>query len=272
MKRLVAYLFALVAITACDRGGKWLAGVAQFVAETTAETDADTTASAPNSMEIPVTAAGVPSAVLVRMGYTVSYNPDWRIPNWVAYELTRSEASAHAKREGGFEPDPEVGRSSAENNDYKGSGYSRGHMAPAGDMKWSRKAMRESFLLTNICPQDFDLNAGVWEDLESALRSRARKYGSIYIVCGPVVDSGYKTIGRKRVCVPSRFFKVVCWQERGDWRCKAFVFPNRKCGGTFHDYSTTVDQVESLTGHDFFHLLPDDVEHRIEAADTQGRW
>lgn len=226
----------------------------------------------PESMEIPKTSRAVSSKELVRIGYAVSYNPDWRIPNWVAYELTRNEANGHGKREGGFESDPEAGRGAAENSDYKNSGYSRGHMAPAGDMKWNNRAMRETFLLTNICPQDFDLNAGVWEDLESALRDRARRLGSVYIVCGPVVKKGYRTIGHGRVCVPQSFFKAVCWKERGEWHCKAFVFPNKKCAGRFHDYSTTVDDVERLTGHDLFYRLPDSDEQRIEASDTRGRW
>ena len=214
----------------------------------------------------------VPTKELQRTGYSVSYNPTWRIPNWVAYELTAKEASARGKREGGFESDPEAGRGMADNADYKHSGYTRGHMAPAGDMKWNRRAMRETFLLTNICPQHYDLNAGVWEDLESALRSRAKQWGSVYIVCGPVVGNGYRTIGRNRVCVPQRFFKAVCWRQGGQWHCKGFIFPNGKAKGSFQDYSTTIDEIERVTGHDLFHPLPDDVERRIEAADNRGRW
>ena len=223
-------------------------------------------------MEIPVTNPSVPGKVLRRTGYTVSYNPKWRIPNWVAYELTAKEAAAHGRRQGGFESDPEAGRDAADNADYKYSGYSRGHMAPAGDMKWNGQAMRESFLLTNICPQDYDLNAGVWEDLESVLRDRAKRWGRVYIVCGPVVSSDYRTIGRNRVCVPQRFFKAVCWQQSSQWHCKGFIFPNHKIKGSFHDYSATVDEIERVTGHDLFAPIPDDVERRIEAADNRGRW
>ncbi|MBP3227692.1 MAG: DNA/RNA non-specific endonuclease [Bacteroidaceae bacterium] len=223
-------------------------------------------------LEIPVTAPGVDTMRLERTGYAVDYNPTWRIPNWVAYELTRKEANGKGKRSGGFEPDPAVGSQSADNSDYKGSGYSRGHMAPAGDMKWDKKAMRESFLLTNICPQDYNLNSGVWEDLESELRHRARQWGKAYIVCGPIVGKNHKTIGQNRVCVPDSFFKVVCWQQDSTWHCKAFVFPNRDVSGSYHDYSTTVDAVESRTGHDFFSLLPDDIEQAIEATDNKGDW
>ncbi|MBR4552999.1 MAG: DNA/RNA non-specific endonuclease [Bacteroidaceae bacterium] len=236
---------------------------------TAGQTDVEQTS---NAFEIPITNPGVPSKQLVRTGYAVSYNSNWRIPNWVAYELTAQEARGRLRREGSFEPDYDIGYNGADNGDYKGSGYSRGHMAPAGDMKWSGRAMRESFLLTNICPQDFDLNAGLWEDLESALRDCAHRWGSVYIVCGPVVDKGYETIGWHRVCVPQRFFKVVCWKSSGQWHCKAFVFPNRKLSGRFHDYSTSVDDVERLTGHDFFSKLPDNIENVIESRDNRGRW
>ncbi len=221
-----------------------------------------------SALEIPVTNPKVPSHILVRTGFTVDYNDMWRIPNWVAYELTASETHGHYRREGDFSPDPEVGGASAENSDYKTSLYSRGHMAPAGDMKWNAEAMHESFLLTNICPQNYNLNSGVWEKLESSLRDQAQRYGSVYIVCGPVVSKGYKTIGRNNVCVPQRFFKVVCWKDHDEqWHCKGYIFPNSKAYGSYRDYSTSVDRVEELTGHDFFSLLPDEVESRIEASD-----
>lgn len=226
----------------------------------------------PVQVEIPITNPSVPAKQMRRTGYVVSYNPKWRIPNWVAYELTDQEAAAHGRRQGEFESDPDAGPAAADNADYKHSGYSRGHMAPAGDMKWNGRAMRESFLLTNVCPQDYELNAGVWEDLESELRHRARRWGRVYIVCGPVVSNGYRTIGRHRVCVPQRFFKAVCWQQGGRWHSKGFIFPNNRAGGSFHDYSATVDEIERLTGHDLFAPLPDEVERRIEAADNRGRW
>ena len=88
-------------------------------------------------------------------GFTVSYNSQWRIPNWVAYELTAEETDGPYSRKGkDFMADPTTSVLQADAYDYKGSGWSRGHMAPAADFKWSDKAMTESFYYTNICPQD----------------------------------------------------------------------------------------------------------------------
>lgn len=207
-----------------------------------------------------------------RTGYEVSYNPDWRIPNWVAYELTDYEASAQGKRGEGFESDPDVKGKKAQPADYSGSGYDRGHMAPAGDMKWSGKAMRESFYLSNICPQHHDLNTGLWNDLEVALRERAKKWGKVYIVCGPIVGKNPRTVGKNKVVVPDSFFKVVCWRYKDKYEGKAFVFKNAPAKGRFHDYSCTIDEVESITGHDFFFLIPDSQENIMEATDVPGRW
>ncbi len=273
MKRgLFAFLF-LIALVSCNDKPVPPSAFADMNNTSNQQTEEGASMPSPEGkLEIPKTNPRVPSKRLTRTGYDVSYNSTWRIPNWVAYELTKREVQAHRKREGEFTPDSDVGRSSADNSDYKRSGYSRGHMAPAGDMKWNGRAMHESFLLTNVCPQNYDLNAGVWEDLESALRDHAYRNNNVYIVCGPIVSEGYKTIGRNRVCVPQKFFKVVCWKRQNEWRCKAFVFPNQNLKGRFHDYSTTVDEVERLTGHDFFSLLPDHIENRIESRDNKGHW
>ena len=108
--------------------------------------------------------------IIEHIGYKVSYNQTWCIPNWVAYELTKIEVEGQFPRRGSFCPDPYVKGYSAETSDYSNSGYDRGHMAPAADMKWSEKVMLESFYLTNICPQNKNLNSGLWLALEERAR------------------------------------------------------------------------------------------------------
>ncbi len=146
--------------------------------------------------------------------------------------------------------------------DYTNSGYSRGHMAPAADMKWSEQAMLESFYLSNICPQIAELNGGVWEKLENRVRALASE-SNVYVCCGPIMSPTPQRIGGNKVAVPTNFFKVLCMQRNSKWQAIGFVFPNSACKGSMFNYAMSVDEVEKLTGHDFFYNIPDDIETTI---------
>lgn len=224
-------------------------------------------------LEIPVATTNRATGQEIRhTGYTVSFNSQWLIPNWVAYELTANETRGNLKREEGFYPDPAVrGRTSA-TSDYKRSGYDRGHMASAGDMKWSRKAMEECFYLSNICPQNHGLNTGLWNDLEQRIRKWARRGKSVYVVCRPIVTNPGKTIGYNNVVVPQAFFKVVCKKVGEEVETLGFIFPNEDCGGNIYNYSMSVDEVERRTGFDFFSLLPDAEEEASENKTDLRNW
>nr|MCR5550122.1 DNA/RNA non-specific endonuclease [Bacteroidales bacterium] len=169
----------------------------------------------PDLLEIPVLKADRPEQIIAHKGYTVSYNSDWCVPNWVAYELTREEVRGTVHRAGHFEPDPDVKGVCPTYRDYSRSSYTRGHMAPAGDMKWDTTAMRESFYLSNVCPQDHNLNDGDWKVLEEQARSWAYKYGSVYIACGPIMSNNPEVIGRNNVAVPDAFYKVLLCKING---------------------------------------------------------
>ena len=122
------------------------------------------------NLEIPITQKECTEQIISHLGFTVSYNQDWLIPNWVAYELTNTEVNGTYPRRGSFCPDPKVKGRTAVTYDYTNSGYDRGHMAPAADLKWSEQSMLESFYLSNICPQNRNLNSGIWLGLEEAVR------------------------------------------------------------------------------------------------------
>ena len=156
--------------------------------------------------------------------------------------------------------------------DYKGSGWSHGHMCPAGDNKWDRKAMRETFLLTNMCPQDASLNSGLWNRIEMDCRKWARKYGDVYIVCGPVLlNKGHETIGKNNVVVPEAFFKVIlCLQ--GNPKAIGFIIRNNGGKKKRDHYLNTVDDVERITGMNFFPSLPDEIENEVEANANFDDW
>ena len=214
-----------------------------------------------------------PEQVIEHLGYTVSYNPQWLVPNWVAYELTSSETNGVQERSNHFKPDPLVKGDPVVTSDYSKSGCDRGHMAPAADMKWSEQAMRESFYMTNICPQLHNLNAGDWKDLEELARDWAQKYGSIYIACGPIVEANYQTIGKNHsIAVPSAFYKVFLRQTRKGWASIGFIMPNKAGNRPLMTYMFTVDEIEEQTGIDFFYNLPDSIESQVENSYTISDW
>lgn len=216
---------------------------------------------------------GVPEQMLRRAGYTASYNKATKLPNWVAWHLTADRTTGPAKRSGvDFQADMDVPAPRAEDSDYYGSGYDRGHMCPAADNKYSEKAMEESFLFTNMCPQNGNLNRGDWNEMEQACRRWAKEYGGVYIVCGPILYKGkHKTIGKNEVVVPEAFFKVVL--RTGETpKAIGFIYKNAEGNRPKGDYVNTVDEVERITGIDFFTSLPDDVENKVEATADIADW
>ena len=218
------------------------------------------------NLEIPVSLAPKQEQIIRHTGYTVSYNKDLKLPNWVSYELTRQETKGKEKRSNRFIADPLAIGTIATNADYTRSGYDKGHMAPAADMKWSKQAMEESFYMSNICPQNQKLNRDDWGSLEDVCRKWARKYGTVYIACGPIYDKKrHKCIGKHKVAVPDRFFKVVLIYNRKNPIAMGFLFDNKPHHQALSKYMVSVDQVEEITGLDFFSRLPDSVENKIEA-------
>lgn len=224
--------------------------------------------------ELPAKLNDRPEQILTREGYTVSYNKETRNANWVAWHLTKAHTyGSNQRSQEKFTEDTDVQTPRATDQDYYNSRYDRGHLCPAGDNKWSATAMRESFLLTNICPQNHGLNKYEWNDLEMKCREWARQYGAVDIVCGPVYDTprSPKTIGRNRVWVPERLFKVVLCRK-GTPRAIGFIYRNEGKKQPMAEAVCTVDEVEKITGIDFFPALDDKVENRIEAEARLADW
>ena len=229
----------------------------------------------PKGSELPQLKRKRTEQVIQHEGYTVSYNADYRIANWVAYVLTDKEArSDKAERQNKFVVDPLVKGASATNEDYTRTGYDRGHLAPAGDMKWSEKAMRESFYLSNITPQKPGLNRGIWKELEEQIRLWARENGAVLIATGPVIpDEELNRLGKNRVGVPRQFYKVLCMVVNNQLEGVGFLFENRDYGTTpLRQMMVPIDSVEQVTGIDFFPALPDDEERQMEATVHTDLW
>lgn len=217
-------------------------------------------------MEIPVMPEEKQGQIIQHTGYTLSYDAKNKTPQWVAWELTNEETRGKEERTNDFQPDPQVIGTQVVTFDYSGSGYDRGHMAPAGDMKWSKQAMQESFYMTNICPQDHHLNTEDWNDLEMKSREWARRYGKVYIACGPIYKGiRNEYIGEHRVKVPDAFFKVILIDDARKSYALGFLFENKAGERPLKEYLVSVDEIERITGMDFFSVLPDNLEDRLEA-------
>lgn len=213
---------------------------------------------------------GTPEQRLVRKSYVVSYNPTTMQPNWVAWKLTAEHADGPVKRPGSaFHEDEEVPCPRATLEDYRGTDWSRGHLCPAGDNKWDSEAMYETFLLSNICPQNGNLNAGLWNQIEMTCRKWAKRYGEIYIVSGPLFyRTEHERIGPNRIPVPEAFFKVIlCLGEQP--RAICYVCKNTDGNGKKDQYVNSLSQVERLTKIKFFPSLNAEIRQAIDAAEPE---
>lgn len=223
-----------------------------------------------------VNGSPVEDFMLQHTGFVVSYNPSKYTPSWVAWELTSEETTGPISRKDyDYAPDPMLDASyQVEKREYANSGYDRGHMCPTGDMEWSSSAMNDCHYMTNICPQAPKLNQVYWERLESACRRWANLYGSIYIVCGPVYNSGkLTTIGTNHaIAVPDGFFKVVITLVEGEEKGIGFYYRNDDVRQTMESAAITIKQAEELTGFDFFSKLPDEIEKSIESQNKLSSW
>ena len=215
---------------------------------------------------------GTKEQIVEYEGFRVSFNEDNKTPNWVAWELLGSETDGVEKRYDKFWQDPAV-RGCPTTKDYSNSGYDRGHLCPAADQKWSRQAMIDCFSLANMAPQDHSLNAGAWSTLEKKERLWAQRDSAIVIIAGPIYEKAdAKRIGEAGVRVPSAFYKVIIAPYLTEPRGIGFIYPNMSSPGNMKDYSMPIDEVEKITGIDFFYNLPDDIEDRIEAIASFKEW
>ena len=222
---------------------------------------------------------GVPTfncdVILDRMGYALGYSEKYEQPLWVTYKLTADEVnSKKARRSGDFRSDEAISTGSAAPEDYKKSYFDRGHLAPAADMSFSLQAMSESFYMSNMSPQRPEFNRGIWKDLEENIRHFAVGCGAIYVVTGPIFDPGMPciTIGKNKVAVPDKYYKVVLDANAASPKAIGFILPNSELKENIASFAVTVDAVERVTGLDFFSALPDNDEEKLESSCNYSQW
>ncbi len=197
--------------------------------------------------------------------YSLAYNEKYEQADWVAYELTKESLQAknvpRAKR---FNSDPKVKTKSAVHSDYSHSGYTRGHMAPAGDMAFSSDAMKQCFYMSNMSPQLRQCNNGIWKELEETVRDWAYKKGSVYIATGPLFydDGDTPRIGKNKVAVPDAFYKIIL--EKDTDKSVSFIIPNELSNKHLKEYQVSINDVEEQTGINFFSGILDEEAESVK--------
>ncbi|PZX20104.1 endonuclease G [Breznakibacter xylanolyticus] len=205
-----------------------------------------------------------PGEIIHHTHYSLAYAEEHEQPYWVTYTLTKEQVNGTVSRSDQFRPDPAVSTESAQLADYKASGYDRGHICPAADMKISSQAMSESFFLSNMSPQNPSFNRGVWNKLEEYVRQIANTFHTIHVVTGPIFCDNLGTIGANHVTIPGYFYKVIYIPE--PQTMLGFVIPNQPGKQKLYQYTLTIDSIETLTGIDFFPQLDTTLQASLEAT------
>ena len=213
---------------------------------------------------------------LARYGtYTVAYHIDWRQPQWVAYRLDAMRLAEVVDRRGvGFHSDPLLKNYTLDGANFKGTGYSRGHLKPAADSRSSRTAMQECFYYSNVSPQLPGFNSGSWNRLEMWVRRCAGKTDMLYVATGPCfLGTSRGHMGSTGVPVATHFYKALLRRDGDAWRAVGFVLPHSesRLDGLWQ-CAVSIDSLERLTEIDFFPLLADSVERVVEANFDRNAW
>ena len=212
--------------------------------------------------------------VYQKKSYYLSYVESHEQPEWVAYTLTRDQLKQQKNpRPDRFQSDRDISSGSAVDDDYRNSGYSRGHLVPAADRSYDMESLRETFRFSNICPQEIPFNGGVWRELEECTRDWAKKFRELYIVSGAIYENSAKEIGRNKVNVPSAFYKVILDNADPERKAIAFLIPHAVQDAELKDFALSVDELENRTNLDFFgELLEEKVEIALESKCTIAQW
>jgi len=210
--------------------------------------------------------------IIHHQNYSLSYSESHEQAEWVAYELKASHLSSTNHKRPYFEIDKTVKTGAAHWRNYKKSGYDKGHLCPAGDRRFTKEAHDETFFTSNISPQEHQFNAGVWNRLEQKVRYWAKKNDGIFVVTGGILEDDLKTIGEEDVAVPNQFYKVILDNTKGKTKVLAFLMDHKDSDLPLYKFVVSVDEVEALTGIDFFSELVDSIEDKLEASSDYKRW
>ncbi|MEO0526034.1 MAG: DNA/RNA non-specific endonuclease [Bacteroidota bacterium] len=218
---------------------------------------------------LPSSTTGV---IVEHTNYSLSYNETYEQAEWVAYALKKNHLTNDDRKRPYFIEDPKVRTKSADWRNYRGSGYDRGHLCPAGDRRFSEYAYKETFYTSNISPQNNDFNAGIWNRLEQKVRYWAKKYDNLFVITAGVLEKGLSTIGDEDVAVPEYYYKIVFVGNLDNPRMLGFLMPHKESTAPLQNFVVPIDEIEHMTGIDFFGYLPDSLEKKLESTVNLKGW
>ncbi|MFV0572732.1 MAG: DNA/RNA non-specific endonuclease [Xanthomarina gelatinilytica] len=222
-----------------------------------------------NGFFLPTSTTG---QIVHHKGYSLSYSEPHEQAEWVAYELKQEHLSNPNYKRPYFEIDPAVKTGAAHWRNYKNSGFDRGHLCPAADRAYNQDAYNETFLTSNISPQNHEFNSGIWNTLEQKVRYWASKYNGVFVVSGGILKGHMETLGEEQVAVPNQFYKVLIDNNAGKTKMIAFLLPHENSKQPLYKFVVPVDSIETLTGIDFFPELEDSLENELEASADYKDW
>ena len=225
-----------------------------------------------NSKEFDYLPTSTTGVIIYHDAYQLSYSELHEQAEWVAYSLKKSDIVYTNHKRPFFIADPKVKTKSADWRNYKRSGYDKGHLCPAGDRRYSKKAHDETFYTSNITPQEHAFNAGIWNKLEQKTRYWAKKYDHLFVVTGGILENNLKTIGKEKVSVPNAFYKIILDYSEPEIKAIAFLIPHQDSKRPLYEFVTSIDAIEKKTGIDFFPSLPDDLETSLEKSVQYKNW
>ncbi len=218
----------------------------------------------------------LPSSVQERvshLAFTLNYDHDHKNARWVAYELRPDLLVNCAQRDSHrFVVDIKLSERSADPEDYKQTGYDRGHLVPAGDMKWNEEVMRQSFITSNITPQTPSMNRGRWSMLENLVRAWASESQITYIVTGPVLSEELQKLGNSSISIPDYHYKVILSKKNNQWRAIGFLMDQAPQGQKLEALVFSLRDIEKITGINFFPHLSKIESRELEEKIEVGKW
>lgn len=204
--------------------------------------------------------------------FVLSYSEPHEQAEWVAYTLKKNHLTHDDRKRPYFIEDPKVKTKSADWRNYRGSGYDRGHLCPAGDRRFSEYAYNETFYTSNISPQNRDFNAGVWNRLEIQVRQWAKQHDELFVITAGVLVNGLEEIGEEDVDVPRKYYKIIARGNQDNPKVVAFLMEGKESSKPLKSFLVPVDVIEQQTGIDFFRELSDNIENSIESKVNADGW